>query len=223
MVDVKYIHGSRKVQDLTGITFGWLTVIKHIGRGVGADRHHRWLCQCRCGEMTNVSSGNLKTGAVKSCGCSTDETKGGRNPNHKHGLSKTYFHVILNNMIARCYNPLSTHYDYYGGRGIAVCDRWRESIVDFANDVGPRPSPRHSIDRINNDGNYEPGNVRWATVQQQSRNTRHNNVLSYQGREMCLKDWASELGMSQSLLCHRLGKLRWSIERALSTPVKRRR
>lgn len=109
-------------------------------------------------------------------------------------------------MIARCENPRTESYPRYGGRGITVCERWRGSFADFIADVGPRPSPSHSIDRINVNGNYEPGNCRWATAVEQQRNRRSNRVLTINGRTQCLQAWADEVGIKSVTLQRRISK-----------------
>lgn len=127
-------------------------------------------------------------------------------------------------MIDRCHDQKNENYHLYGGRGIAVCRRWRESFAAFLRDMGPRPSMAHSIDRFpNGDGNYEPGNVRWATTKQQARNQRTNRLLTAFGRTQCVAAWAEELGLPAQAVYDRINKLRWSTERALSTPLRRQR
>jgi len=125
-------------------------------------------------------------------------------------------------MIQRCYNHQRKNYDRYGGRGITVCKRWREAFAAFLEDMGEPPTQQHSIDRINNDGNYEPGNCRWATALEQSRNSHHNVTLSYNGETMCISEWAEKLNMAYSALYFRIAG-GWSVERAFSQPVRRRR
>lgn len=123
-------------------------------------------------------------------------------------------------MNARCHNPESEMYAYYGARGITVCQRWRDSFDDFLADMGPRPSLKHSLDRYPNQrGNYEPGNVRWATSKQQGRNKTDNRLLTAFGRTQCVAEWAEEIGVSSNLIKDRIDKLGWSIERALSEGV----
>ncbi len=122
-------------------------------------------------------------------------------------------------MIARCHNPESQSFPYYGARGITVCRRWRDSFEDFLSDMGPRPSPEHSLDRFpDQNGNYEPGNVRWATREQQARNMRSNTILAAFGRTQCIAAWSDETGIPQISIIDRVGKLGWSVEEALSTP-----
>ncbi len=136
-----------------------------------------------------------------------------------HGLSGTRIYVLHRGMIDRCENPKATYYKDYGGRGIKVCKRWRESVEAFVADMGPRPSPKHTIDRIDNDGDYEPGNCRWATMRQQHRNTRKTIMVEWKGITKPLKDWEEELGFSDKTLYHRLHTFGWSVERAFTTPA----
>lgn len=122
-------------------------------------------------------------------------------------------------MIARCHNPQTKSYARYGARGISVCQRWQDSFEDFLADMGPRPSLEHSLDRYpNQHGNYEPGNVRWATPTEQARNKTDNRMLTAYGRTQCIADWADEVGLGSRLLTDRLN-LGWPVERALSEGV----
>jgi hypothetical protein len=124
---------------------------------------------------------------------------------------------IWHNMRTRC-TPGWREFHNYGGRGISVCERWANSFEAFYEDMGPRPSENHSIDRIDNDGNYEPGNCRWATRKEQGRNTRFNVMIEYNGAIRCAAEWAEIFRLSTSNILSRLS-LGWSIERALTTPV----
>lgn len=119
-------------------------------------------------------------------------------------------------MIRRCSSPKSNDYKYYGERGISVCDRWGD-FRNFLQDMGRRPSPIHSIERIDNNEGYNPENCVWATPSQQNRNTRRNRYLEFGGKRQCLTDWAKDLGISSSLLSTRLNALKWPLERALTT------
>jgi len=125
-------------------------------------------------------------------------------------------------MLDRCYDEKNSAFHLYGGRGITVCSRWRKSFEAFQRDMGPRPSRRHSVDRINTDGNYEPGNCRWATPKEQARNMRSNRILTAFGKSLCVAAWAEETGIPVGVLRDRIGKLGWETERALSTPARRR-
>jgi hypothetical protein len=126
------------------------------------------------------------------------------------------------NMLQRCYNPKHTGYKYYGAQGVGVCVEWRQSFPAFLKDVGLRPSLRHSLDRYpNNKGNYEPGNVRWATITEQNRNTRSNRLITFQGVTRCVSEWEEVLGFPRHLVRFRL-RNGWSVKTALTTPKRNR-
>lgn len=135
----------------------------------------------------------------------------------KHGLSGTPTYATWVNMINRCHNPKYHKYPWYGGRGIYVCDAWRENARNFVEDMGYRPEGR-TIGRIDNDGPYCRENCRWESVRQQSRNKRNSALIEFGGRVQVLADWAAELGISRATLVERIE--RWGVERALSTPPK---
>ena len=122
-------------------------------------------------------------------------------------------------MLTRCTNVNDEHYELWGGRGIKVCDRWRTSFKNFYADMGDRPEGL-SLDRIDNDGDYEPSNCRWATQKQQQNNRRNNTSLAFNGLTATMSDWADRLGISKVTLCARLTRYGWSVERALSTPAQ---
>lgn len=122
-------------------------------------------------------------------------------------------------MIARCENPKKTCFERYGGRGISVHPRWRHSFEAFLEDVGPRPTPAHSLERIDNDRGYEPGNVTWATIKEQSRNKRTNRRVTFQGKTACLAEWAEVTGLSIGRLHKRLAA-GWSVERTLTSGLQ---
>src|SRR5690606_34478187 len=147
----------------------------------------RWQLACECGgERIALQKAFTSGGQMRSCGC--DNKRSGT----KHGLSAIpeYRHWI--NMISRCENPNTPYFEYYGGRGIEVCQPWRGSFEAFYRDMGIRPSGRHSIDRINVNGNYEPGNCRWATQQAQTRNQRRNRIVVIDGKSMTLAEAAEQ-------------------------------
>lgn len=137
----------------------------------------------------------------------------------KHEAYKNYTHMVY-----RCHNKKSSRFSEWGGRGIVVCEEWRNNFWQFAKDMGPKPSPKHSIDRIDNNGNYEPSNCRWATPREQTLNSSHVVMWTYQGKTQCIKDWAKELGVPYKLLTKRKF-LGWSVEEALtiaSSPFSRK-
>lgn len=134
-----------------------------------------------------------------------------------HGLHGTSEYTIWKGIKDRCFNKNSKFYKNYGGRGIVVCDRWRNSFAAFLADMGRRPPGGYTIERINNDGDYEPDNCRWATRFDQARNTRANRLLTFRGESKCMAAWAGELGINLQTLSWRINEAGWSVERALST------
>jgi len=139
----------------------------------------------------------------------------------RHGMWGTPERNVWNSMIQRCTNPNVRGYGCYGGRGVKVCQEWLDSFLAFYQCVGPRPSSRHTLERKNNDGDYEPGNVIWALPEEQYRNTRRNVRVPFAGKTMILIDWARETGLPPTTLWNRLFTLGWSVERALTTPKRR--
>jgi hypothetical protein len=161
-------NAGQRTRDLTGQRFGRWMVLEISGRTSGQDL--KWTCRCDCGTTRAVFGAGLVNGCSRSCGCLARELAETRST--KHGGYGTLEFTTWQQMKTRCLNPRHHAYADYGGRGITVCERWRVSFADFLADMGPRPSALHSIDRINNDGNYEPGNCRWATRSEQRRNQR---------------------------------------------------
>jgi hypothetical protein len=137
-------------------------------------------------------------------------------------VSKTPTYIAWMAMKSRCGKPGDKSYADYAGRGITVCDRWLNSFQNFVADMGERPSPKHSIDRINNEGNYEPTNCRWATQAEQQRNRRDNVWITIDGVTKCIADWAKEMGINHQNISWRMRSMGWSGERAVLTPVKPR-
>jgi hypothetical protein len=166
--------------DLDGQVFTRLTVLGFAG----SDGKHSWrVCGCSCGQVRKITSNQLRSGKSRSCGCLARELTGLRSRTHNKRNTNEF--RIWSDMRNRCQNPNNYAYKNYGGRGIQVCSRW-ESFQAFYDDMGTRPSRGHSIDRINNDGNYEPDNCRWATWKEQ-QNNRRNNVLG-EMREQPLRE-----------------------------------
>lgn len=196
-----------------GQTFNELTVLSRAPQRNRKKGTVIWYCRCSCGREAEVPSDNVRNGHTKSCGHLVGK------PDEQHGRWGCPEYKIWDAMIQRCTNPNSTRYADYGGRGICVCDRWRQSFSAFAEDMGDRPSRRHSLERLNNDGMYEPGNVVWATMHRQSRNKRTNRYIERNGVKKTVVDWADEAGMPRHVLQGRV-KLGWDFDRALSEPVE---
>ncbi len=170
-------------RDIAGQRFGRL-VVTGLGEPTPAGRR-RWRCACDCGGTAVAGGCDLAAGKVVSCGCAKRERASGLNAQFqhlavkartKHGLAtRKNPHPLFSTwcgMVQRCTDPHHENYPDYGGRGISVCDRWRNDFAAFVADVGPKPTPRHTLDRVRNGGNYEPGNVRWATPVEQANNRR---------------------------------------------------
>lgn len=209
--------------DLTGQKFGQWSVIKKGEPLLESGRpRNRWVCRCACGTERLVRSNSLRGGISISCGCSRmdDIAVHGHTRGATHGRGPTAEYTTWINLIGRCEDKKRKQYKDYGGRGIKVCKRWRKSFQAFIDDMGPRPSRFHSIDRINNDGNYEPSNCRWETRAQQGKNQRTNKWIEHGGRKMILADWSKETGIHQKTLSLRL-KSGWPIDVALFTPSKK--
>ena len=191
--------------DLTGRRFGQLTALSETRATNGK---LRWRCQCDCGALTVNCPQQLVDGKVKSCGCYRRSANG-----HSH----TPMHTIWSSMIGRCQNPRSRSYAHYGARGITVCPRW-ELYENFLADMGERP-PGTSLDRIDNNGGYEPENCRWATKSEQQRNKGNNRVLVVSGYRMTLTEASERFGVKVATIWKRL-EAGWPDERAALAPLR---
>lgn len=207
---------ARRFQDLTGSTFGQLMVVRFDG--VDAHQKAQWLCRCTCGATKRVLANNLRRGLTASCGCLHRMQLRARV--RKHGESvpagNTPEYRTWCSVLRRCYNPKVLGYKNYGGRGITVCDRWKSSYENFLGDMGRRPSAKHSLERENNDGHYDPGNCVWATRIEQNNNRRSSHRITYKGVTRTAAEWLRSGELSQTVV----NRLRrgWSGADALALP-----
>ena len=193
------------MQDIAGIRFGRLTAVKYVGDG-------KWQCSCACGGTATVITTNLKKGNSTSCGCKRRET------NVKHGMSNSRVYGVWKSMVQRCHNPSDRSFENYGGRGIQVCEEWRDSFSQFIADMGIRPEG-FDLDRIDNDKGYNPENCRWVSRLRNLNNKRTNRFLEFEGRKMTIAQWASVMGMNYRTLNNRINR-GWPLERALTEGAK---
>lgn len=179
-----------------------------------------WLARCDCGKEKVVAVSDIRNGHTRSCGCLRHKLLVQRMTKHGHstraGWSSTY--KKWKGMIDRCTHKSFSKWEHYGGRGIRVCKRWRSSFEAFLEDMGEAPTGM-SLDRINPDGNYTPGNCRWATQKQQARNKRTSVMVTARGETLCVAEWAERVGICETSIHRRLRK-GWSHERAVFTPAK---
>lgn len=191
-----------KGRDITGNRYGRLVVVAESSRA--SDGSRRWEAVCDCGEAIVTRQASLASGNTKSCGCLHMDLLMKRTVTH--GRSKTPEYALWRNMRQRCQNPSFARYKDYGGRGISVCDRWNQSFEDFIEDVGLRPSPNHSLDRIDNAGNYEPGNCQWATRTMQQSNTRRNWFVQTPHETITVSEYARRFGVTRDVIMWRAKK-----------------
>ena len=199
--------------DLAGNVYGRLSVVSFFGRDRGG--RSLWTCRCQCGNEIIADGYNLKSGHTRSCGCLQIETN--RLIRTTHGLTNSKTYRTWRSMINRCTNKTQDSYNIYGARGITVCGRWLR-FENFLSDMGEQPEGM-SIDRLVNDGNYEPGNTRWATLEQQSNNKRDNHFLTIHGRKQTIAQWAREIGIAAHTLISRT-RYGWSDEETLTKPIR---
>lgn len=200
--------------DIEGQVFGCLTVLGFAGR-VNGRKPVQWWCKCECGNLTRVGGICLRSGQTQSCGCL--RTTQMRRLTRRHGKTGTPEHKIWGGMRNRCNNPRNHKFPHYGQRGIRVCNRWND-FENFLADMGKRPTPKHSIERINNDGNYDPDNCKWAEPKEQMNNQHKTLMIEYQGRCQSLSVWCSELGIPRYRTYKRIYVSGWSVEKAFTEP-----
>lgn len=199
---------------MIGTNIGRWTVLSDAPRNKHGQR--KYFCRCSCGTEKVVDAQSLKVGDTQSCGCYKKEQFSARAT--RHGAAKTKAYFSWWNMKNRCERTNHVYYKDYGGRGIKICERW----LDFANflaDMG-QPDGDLCLERIDNDGNYEPSNCRWATRKEQANNRRSSAFIEFQDERLTLQQWSERLGIKRATIALRL-KTGWSVEKALTQPLRK--
>jgi hypothetical protein len=199
-----------------GERYGLLRVIAYSGV-VG--RFRAWSCFCDCGQTTTVRGSHLASGNIKSCGCLLRKKSNKIHGNYAVGATKSPEFQSWLSMRSRCEQPTHRSYKNYGGRGVAVCDEWRHDYAQFLKDMGKKPSPEHTIERVDSNRGYEKGNCVWATNSEQQRNKRNNRNVEAFGMTKPLAAWAEQFAVRAEVIGWRLTK-GWAPERAVSVPVR---
>lgn len=198
---------GRKFIDKTGMKYGRLTVLSLKNKTPA-----KWLCKCDCGNETIIYGSHLIENGTKSCGCLNKELTSKRVKTH--GLTKSKTYQTWRSMKGRCLNPNYNGYKRYGGAGIKVCDSWMD-FNNFLLDMGERPK-NSTLDRIDNSGDYEPKNCRWATPKQQASNRNKTLNITYNGITKSAKEWSNDLGLANGTVWNRIMILGWEIEKAVT-------
>lgn len=207
-----------KIRNIVGEKFGRFLVIEFSGT---FGKHRFWKCICTCSKKQErvIREDHLFGGYSKSCGCLQQEMCGVLGRRSKtHGMTNTRVYGIWRAMLTRCENTKHPTYIHYGGRGIKVCKRWH-TFENFYTDMGDRPTLKHTLDRIDNNGHYCKKNCRWATRKEQQRNRRVNHVITFRGKTQCLSAWSEELGLMTDVINKRIA-MGWPVVRAFTTPIQ---
>ena len=209
-----------KLEDLTGQRFGRLTVIEHSH---SVNYRHYWLCKCDCGKIKTIRGSHLKSGAIRSCGCLSIEELQSRATHHK---TKSRLYIIWNSMKKRCYQKNDIEYKYYGGRGITICDKWKDNFQAFyewsiANGYDENAKRGEcTIDRIDVKGNYAPDNCRWVDKIIQANNKTNNQLITYNGETHTIAEWSRIKNISYATIYARFKIYNYSIEDVFNKPIK---
>lgn len=201
-----------KPLDLSGTRFGIINIISR--NGTSNNGKSTWNCKCDCGTEWVAIGANIINGRTKSCGCTNIG-------NTKHNMSKLNEYNIWCDMKARCYNKTNKSYNLYGGRGITVCNEWKDDFIKFLDDIGSRPSKNYSLERIDVNGNYCNENVIWATQKDQNNNKRNSRKFNYNGEELTVRQIMDKLNTNLPIyvVIHRIDR-GWDLELAATKPVK---
>lgn len=209
--------GQNRRLDIKGQVFGRLKVIEKMTSNKGDKTS--WKCRCSCGNSAVVRTNHLRAGLIKSCGCLQKESTKKRST--IHNMAHTVEYNVWTCMLQRCQNSNNPAFENYGGRGIKVCDEWKNDFVTFFNHIGKRPSPKYSLDRIDNDKGYTPKNTQWATPIEQSNNRRSSRKITINGESKTLAQWAKCANIKPGTIQSRLQK-GWPPEKAIFQPVRKR-
>lgn len=204
------MSAKQPATEFIGKAFNNLTIIEDLGYPKTSN-HRMVIAKCVCGKTNQYFLGNIKSGKSLSCGCIQNKFK-------KHGLNTHALYRRYYSMLDRCYNANCKTYNRYGGRGITVCDEWKnnfQAFYDWAISTGW--SKELAIDRVNNDGNYEPSNCRWATDKMECRNRSSNKIIEFNNNKKCVAEWCEIYNVTQHVFYNRR-RNGWSIEEALTTP-----
>ena len=199
------------LRDLTGQRFGRLLVIERAN-----STRVKWLCRCDCGKSKTIAASSLTCSVTRSCGCLSIETVKAR---ATHSMCYTSEYEAWEGMKSRCYTESDDSFQHYGARGIKVCDRWLEAFQNFFDDMGLKPSPSHSLERLRIEDGYNPDNCVWGTPIDQANNKSTSVHLEYKGRSQTVKQWCRELNMDYKTVIARVSQYGWPAERALGTPT----
>jgi hypothetical protein len=216
----QFITLAPHAKNITDQRFGRLIALGPVKR---RNKRIIWLCRCDCGNTTAVALSDLRGGHTQSCGCLVSDFYIQRNT--RHGMAHDPLYPIWLGVIKRCTNPAMKYFADYGGRGIRICDEWRHDFQAFYDHVIQLPhygEKGYTLDRIDNDSNYEPGNMRWATRSEQARNRRNNHMISFDGKTQSAAEWSEETKVPYATLVYRL-RSGWPPERAFLTPVRTKR
>ena len=204
--------------DYTGQKFGRLFVVKRVDNN--KYQQVQWLCRCECGGEKVVTANALREGYTKSCGCLKKEQDYINIAHKTHNMSSTRIYNIWRQMKSRCYSPNCKRHKFYYDKGIIVCNEWKNDFVTFYNwAIENGYKENLTLDRIDNDGNYEPNNCRWATITEQNNNQSNNIKIRYNNKTYSVKEFSNEYKIKRDTLCYRLKK-GWSIKKIINTPIQ---
>lgn len=214
-------------EKMIGAKYGRLTVVRNMGYISGHYNTPKYIVEakCECGFIILCPIGRIRNGNTKSCGCLAKDETSKRSTTHGHKNRKIYgengssLYFIWGGVKQRCLNPKHAAYHRYGGRGITICDRWKDSFDNFLQDMGGSYKSKLTLERVDNNKGYCPENCRWATMKEQANNTNTNKHITYNGETLTITQAAEKYGLSYSLLVTRISTYKWSIEKALTTQV----